>query len=68
MMKAIRFHTNEKWVHLYVERWLKAPLQRKDGELIERERGTPQGGLWEASHNEPYGKKSVMGSKRLYSL
>lgn len=45
MMKAIRFHTNEKWIHLYVERWLKAPLQQEDGELIERERGTPQGGV-----------------------
>jgi len=45
MMKAIRFHTNEKWIHLYVERWLKAPLQWEDGELIERERGTPQGGV-----------------------
>ena len=45
MMKAIRFHTNEKWIHLYVERWLKAPLQREDGELIAREQGTPQGGV-----------------------
>ncbi len=25
MMKAVRFHTDEKWIHLYVERWLKAP-------------------------------------------
>lgn len=45
MMKAIRFHTNEKWIHLYVERWLKAPLQKEDGELIKRDRGTPQGGV-----------------------
>jgi RNA-directed DNA polymerase len=45
MMKAIRFHTQEKWIHLYVERWLKAPLQQEDGTLIERERGTPQGGV-----------------------
>jgi RNA-directed DNA polymerase len=28
---------------LYVERWLKAPLQREDGSLVERDRGTPQG-------------------------
>ena len=27
MMKAVRFHTNDKWIHLYVERWLK-PLYR----------------------------------------
>lgn len=45
MMKAIKFHTHEKWVHLYAERWLKAPLQREDGELIKREKGTPQGGV-----------------------
>jgi len=45
MMKAIRFHTDEKWIHLYVERWLKAPLQMGDGELIKREKGTPQGGV-----------------------
>ena len=30
VMKAIRFHTEEKWVHLYVESWLKAPIQRED--------------------------------------
>lgn len=45
MMKAVRFHTEEKWIHLYVERWLKAPLQQKDGQLVEREKGTPQGGV-----------------------
>ncbi len=45
MLKAIRFHTDEKWVHLYAERWLKAPLQQENGELIQRERGTPQGGV-----------------------
>lgn len=44
MMKAVKFHTNEKWIHLYVERWLKAPLQRKDGELVKRDRGASQGG------------------------
>jgi RNA-directed DNA polymerase len=45
MMKAVRFHTNEKWIHLYVERWLKAPLQRENGELIERKSGASQGGV-----------------------
>lgn len=45
VMKAIRFHTDEKWIHLYVERWLKAPLQLKDGKLIQRDKGTPQGGV-----------------------
>ena len=45
MMKAIRFHTKEKWIHLYAERWLKAPIQNKDGSLEERSRGIPQGGV-----------------------
>ena len=45
MMKALRFHTDEQWIHLYVERWLKASLQREGGELIKREKGTPQGGV-----------------------
>jgi RNA-directed DNA polymerase len=45
MMKAVRFHTQEKWIHLYVERWLKAPLQQKDGQLVKRDKGTPQGGV-----------------------
>lgn len=43
IMKAIKLHTDEKWIHLYIERWLKAPLEDKDGNLIERDRGTPQG-------------------------
>lgn len=45
LMKAVRFHTKEKWIHLYIERWLTAPLQKEDGELIKRDRGTPQGGV-----------------------
>jgi RNA-directed DNA polymerase len=45
MMKAIRFHTGEKWIDLYIERWLKAPIQDKDGQLIARDKGTPQGGV-----------------------
>ena len=45
LMKAVRKHTNQRWVLLYIERWLKAPLQEADGKLIARERGTPQGGV-----------------------
>lgn len=43
LMRAVRKHTELKWLVLYVERWLKAPLQRKDGELVARDRGSPQG-------------------------
>jgi len=45
MMHAIRKHTDCKWVLLYVERWLKAPVQLDDGTRMPRERGTPQGGV-----------------------
>ena len=42
-LKAVAHHTDLRWVLLYVERWLKAPLQREDGSLVWRDRGTPQG-------------------------
>jgi RNA-directed DNA polymerase len=45
MMHAIRKHTDCKWVLLYVERWLKAPVELGDGTRLPRERGTPQGGV-----------------------
>ena len=44
-MKAVRKHTKSKWIQLYVERWLKAPAQQPDGTLVQRDRGTPQGGV-----------------------
>ena len=43
VLKAVAHHTDQKWILLYVERWLKAPLQRQDGALVARDRGTPQG-------------------------
>ena len=43
VLKAVAHHTDQRWMLLYVERWLKAPLQREDGTLVERDRGTPQG-------------------------
>ena len=45
MMRAVRKHTEEKWVLLYIERWLTAPVAYKDGRLEERRKGTPQGGV-----------------------
>jgi RNA-directed DNA polymerase len=42
-LKAVAAHTDQRWILLYVERWLKAPLQLADGSLVERDRGTPQG-------------------------
>jgi RNA-directed DNA polymerase len=43
VLRAVAHHSDLRWVLLYVERWLKAPLQREDGSLVERDRGTPQG-------------------------
>ena len=43
MLRAVAAHTDQRWVLLYVERWLKAPLDNGDGDLKERDRGTPQG-------------------------
>ena len=45
LMKAVRRHTDCPWVLLYLERWLRAPVRMPDGELVERERGTPQGAV-----------------------
>lgn len=45
MMKAVRKHTDCKWILLYVERWLKAPIEYPDGKIIKPEKGTPQGGV-----------------------
>jgi RNA-directed DNA polymerase len=45
MMRAVRKHAKDKWVVLYVERWLKAPAQDDKGRLVPREKGTPQGGV-----------------------
>jgi len=45
LMRAIRKHTENKWLLLYIERWLKAPFQTEDGKTIERRSGTPQGGV-----------------------
>jgi RNA-directed DNA polymerase len=43
VLKAVAHHTDQKWILLYVQRWLCAPVQRSDGTLVARDRGTPQG-------------------------
>jgi RNA-directed DNA polymerase len=43
VLRAVAHHASERWLLLYVERWLKAPLQHADGTLAARDRGTPQG-------------------------
>ena len=41
LLKAVKKHTECRWVILYIERWLKAPMQLADGTLVERTKGTP---------------------------
>jgi len=45
MMKAVKKHTREPWILLYVKRWLEAPAQGIDGNITKRTLGTPQGGV-----------------------
>jgi RNA-directed DNA polymerase len=68
LLKAVRMHTDEPWVILYIQRWLNAPFQMPDGTIKERTKGTPQGGvispllanlflhyafdMWMASHHQ----------------
>ena len=45
LMKAVRHHTDNKCILLYIGRWIKAPLELSDGTTQERTFGTPQGGV-----------------------
>ncbi len=45
MLKAVEHVIGDKWVSMYVERWLKAKGEKADGERYAREKGTPQGGV-----------------------
>lgn len=44
LLKAVHKHIECKWAVLYIERWLTAPMEQ-DGQRVERDRGTPQGGV-----------------------
>jgi RNA-directed DNA polymerase len=45
MMKAVEKHTQDKWVLLYIKRWLEEPVAMPDGTLVTSQKGTPQGGV-----------------------
>ena len=45
MMKAVKHYCTDKWVLLYVERWLKAGIFQSDETIIPTLQGTPQGGV-----------------------
>jgi RNA-directed DNA polymerase len=42
--KAVKNYCVQKWVMLYVKRWLKAPVQKQNGQSERTERGVSQGG------------------------
>lgn len=46
MMELLGKHMKEKWVLMYVERWLKAGVEQEDGSITARTKGTPQGGVF----------------------
>ncbi len=45
LMDLLKHHNQEKWVLLYVSRWLKAGIEQEDGSIAQRTKGTPQGGV-----------------------
>lgn len=45
LMKALQFYCKEKWVSLYVSRWLKSAVINEDGSKTQPQSGTPQGGV-----------------------
>lgn len=45
LMKAVKKHTTNQWIIIYIKRWLTAPMQMPEGTLRERRRGVPQGGV-----------------------
>jgi hypothetical protein len=52
----VKKHAKEQWMVLYIERWLKAPVQEEDGQLVPREKGT-----WER-FAVSYTRKTAAGS------
>lgn len=42
LMKALKKHTDCKWIILYIQRWLVVPFETTSGERIERNKGVPQ--------------------------
>jgi RNA-directed DNA polymerase len=45
LLRAVRKHVKERWVVLYIERWLEAPFMKAGGTLVPRSKGVPQGSV-----------------------
>ncbi len=70
MVKAVQANVTheQRWIVLYVRRWLTALIVMPDGQVAERDKGTPQGGLCAAAHKPPYEQCRVMRSAGLPGL
>jgi retron-type reverse transcriptase len=64
VVRAVQANTTheQRWIVLYVRRWLAAPIVMPDGRTAERDRGTPQGGLCSAEHKDPNAQCWLMRS------
>lgn len=46
LMRAVSKSVKEKWIQMYIQRWLEAPIEDTEGKKRNREgKGTPQGGI-----------------------
>jgi len=45
LMKAVKQYTDERWVLIYIERWLKSGTLKEDGSIADRTEGTAQGSV-----------------------
>jgi len=45
LLKAVKHYCTDRWVLLYVKRWLAADIVEQDGTYVDRVSGTPQGGV-----------------------
>ena len=43
--KAIDVHCNNRWIRLYLDRWLKGGREQSDGSIVPGTKGVPQGSL-----------------------
>ena len=61
VVKAVQANVTheQRWITLYVRRWLAAPIVMPDGRTEARDKGTPQGSLCSAEH------KTLMSSAGL---
>lgn len=45
LLKALEKHVSERWVLMYIKRWLEIPIQTVDGLVNKQGKGTLQGGV-----------------------